>query len=87
MNYKGLMRQKLLEQMYDRMSDEEKRMFIQMTLQNKSSEEIMQRLNAIDNKIDNKGSAFKKDLAANVLGNYIADASIYLLSRLVKMIR
>ena len=35
------MRRKLLEQMYDRMTDEEKRLFAMMTMQNKSNSEIL----------------------------------------------
>ena len=38
----ALMRRKLLEQMYDRMTDEEKRLFAMMTMQNKSNGEILQ---------------------------------------------
>jgi hypothetical protein len=36
----ALMRQKLLEEMYDRMTDDEKRLFIQLTLQQRSTDEI-----------------------------------------------
>ena len=38
----ALMRRKLLEEMYDRMTDEEKRLFAMMTMQNKSNDEILQ---------------------------------------------
>ena len=38
----ALMRRKLLEQMYDRMTDEEKRLFVMMTMQNRSNDEILQ---------------------------------------------
>ena len=34
----ALMRRKLLEQMYDRMTDEEKRLFVMMTMQNRSND-------------------------------------------------
>ena len=37
----ALMRRKLLEQMYDRMTDEEKRLFAMLTMQNKSNDDIL----------------------------------------------
>ena len=37
----ALMRRKLLEEMYDRMSDDEKRLFVMMTMQQRSSGDIM----------------------------------------------
>ena len=40
----ALMRKKLLEEMYDRMTDDEKKLFVQMTLQQKSSAEILSAL-------------------------------------------
>ena len=38
----ALMRRKLLEEIYDKMTDEEKRIFAMMTMQNKSNDEILQ---------------------------------------------
>ena len=40
----ALMRRKILEDIYDRMSDEEKRLFVQLTMQQKSADEIMSAL-------------------------------------------
>ena len=50
--YRELMRRKLLEQMYDKMSDEEKRTFVQLTMQNKDHTEIMSALNDLRQKAD-----------------------------------
>jgi hypothetical protein len=36
----ALMRQRLLEEIYDRMTDDEKRLSIQLTLQQRSADEI-----------------------------------------------
>ena len=88
-DYRAFLRRRILEDIYDRMSDDEKRLFVQMTMQNKSAEEILARLDGIDKRIVNLngGKAFVKDFAANVLGNYFADASIYLGAKIIKAIR
>ena len=81
MNYSGLMRRMLLEQIYDKMSDEDKRTFIQLTLLNKGNEEIMQALQQQQGKIEDISSRisnhpFASDLLANVAGNAITDSLI-----------
>lgn len=72
----ALMRRRLLEDIYDRMTDEEKRLFVQMTMQNKSADQIMkalkynqQHLERIIKHIDKDRwyIAFGSDVAANVL--------------------
>ena len=40
----ALLRQKMLEDIYSRMSDDEKKLFVQMALQNRSADEILQAL-------------------------------------------
>ena len=79
------MRRKLLEQMYDRMTDEEKRLFVMMTMQNRSNDEILQ---AIQQRLDHLGghayrdrwyTAFGSDVAANVL----TTSAFWLLGKLV----
>ncbi len=80
MNYAAaadaLMRRKLLEQMYDRMTDEEKRLFAMMTMQNKSNNEILQAIQQNQQHLqhlvekadrDRWYTAFGSDVAANVL--------------------
>ena len=71
----------LLEQIYDKMSDEDKRTFIQLTLLNKGNEEIMQALQQQQGKIEDISSRisnhpFASDLLANVAGNAITDSLI-----------
>ena len=70
------MRRKLLEQMYDRMTDEEKRLFAMLTMQNKSNDDILraiqqnqQHLQHLVEKADRDRwyTAFGSDIAANVL--------------------
>ena len=82
------MRRKLLEQMYDRMTAEEKRIFAMMTMQNKSNGEILQsiqqnqqHLERIVNHVDRDKwyVAFGSDVAANLL----TSAGAWLLARLL----
>ena len=70
------MRRKLLEQMYDRMTDEEKRIFVMMTMQNKSNSEILQAIQQNQQHLEHLVEhadrdqwyvAFGSDVAANVL--------------------
>lgn len=72
----ALMRRKLLEQMYERMTDEEKKLFVMMTMQNKSNDEILQAIQANQQRLeqlvehadhDQWYKAFGSDVAANVL--------------------
>ncbi len=72
----ALMRRKLLEEMYDRMTDEEKRLFAMMTMQNKSNDEILQAIRQNQQHLehlvekadrDRWYTAFGSDVAANVL--------------------
>lgn len=72
----ALMRRKLLEQMYDRMTDEEKRLFAMMTMQNKSADDIMRAIQTNQQHLqqlvehadrDKWWVAFGSDVAANVL--------------------
>ena len=82
--YRELARRQLLERIYDKMSDEEKRLFVQLTLQDKSHTEIMQALNELKAKADSNHHSWLSDFSANVAGNYFADASIWLVSKLLK---
>lgn len=72
----ALMRRKILEEMYDRMTDEEKRTFVLMTMQNKSANDIMQAIQQNQQHLehlvehadrDRWYTAFGSDVAANVL--------------------
>ena len=79
------MRRKLLEQMYDRMTDEEKRLFVMMTMQNRSNDEILQAIQQrLDHLVEHADrdrwyTAFGSDVAANVL----TTSAFWLLGKLV----
>ena len=85
MNHQALMRRYLLEDIFSRMTDEEKRLYIQMSIQDRDHQEIMRALHQIDKKADSNHHSWLSDFSANVAGNYFADASIWLVSRLLKI--
>lgn len=86
----ALMRQKLLEQIYDRMTDEERRIFIQMTMQNKSHQEIMTALNQQSVQIQDlrkHQQTFAEDFASNIAGNALWAGAEWLIARLSRLLR
>ena len=86
MDYQGLMRRKLLEDIYDKMSDEEKRTFIQMTMQNKSREEILSALQkqSEDLQAIRRNQNWAVDFGSDIAANFLTDGLIYLGSKLFK---
>jgi hypothetical protein len=72
----AIARKMLLERLYDKMTDEEKRLFVMLSMQNKSNDEILQaiqqnqqHLEHLVEKVDRDRwyTAFGSDVAANVL--------------------
>lgn len=86
----ALMRRKLLEEMYDRMTDEEKKLFVQMSLQQKGTDDIMKALGQQSSQLQDirrSQQTFSDDFLSNVLGNATWDGAVWLvrsLSRLLK---
>lgn len=86
----ALMRRRLLEDIYDRMTDEEKRLFIQMTMEGRSHTEIMQALqqqSAQLTRLQNTQQTFASDLTSNILGNAAWDGAVWLIGRLARLVR
>ena len=86
----ALMRRKLLERIYDRMTEDEKRLFIQMTMENRSHTEIMQALQQQSAQIQDlrkHQQTFVQDFLSNVAGNAAYDGTLWLLRRLAGMVR
>ena len=84
----ALMRRKMLEEIYGRMTDEEKRLFVMMTMQNRSNDEILQAIQQNQQHLehlvehadrDRWYTAFGSDVAANVL----TTSAFWLLGKLV----
>lgn len=86
----ALMRRKLLESIYDRMTDEEKRLFVQMMMQQRSADDIMQTLmqqSAKLDKLQKSQQSFGEDFLSNVAGNAAYDGALWLLRRLAGLVR
>ena len=84
-----LMRRQLLEEMYDKMSDADKRLFVQLTMQNRSRDEILQALQRQDDRladISKKMShqSWLSDFSSNIAGNAVWDGLIWLGSRIFR---
>lgn len=84
MSYDSMLRRMLLEKVYYKMSDEEKKTFIQLTMQNKGHAEIMDALDELKHKADGNHHSFRNDLLANISGNAIWDGAVWLLSKIVR---
>ena len=86
----SMLRRKMLEDIYDRMTDEERSLFIQMTMQNKSHSEIMTALRQLQVQladIKTHQQTFTQDFISNIAGNAAWDASVWLISRLARLLR
>lgn len=86
MDYTSLMRRKLLEDIYDRMSDNEKRLFVQLTLQNKSRDEILQALAQQQSQLNRieKKQNWLTDFGSDIAANFLTDGLIWLGSKLFR---
>ena len=86
----ALMRRKLLEQIYDRMSPDEKQLFVQMTMQQRSTTDILKALQSQSAQIADlrkHQQTFGEDFASNILGNATWDGAAWLLGRLSRLLR
>lgn len=86
MGYRELMRRQLLERIYDKMSDEEKHIFVQLTMQNKSHSEIMEALSRQKEQLDKieKRNNWYVDFGSDIAANFLTDGLIWLGSKLFK---
>ena len=84
MSYRELLKRKLLENVYAKMSDEEKRTFVQLTMQDRDHHEIMQALQELRQRVDTNHHSWLSDFGANIAGNAVFDGAVWLLSRLIK---
>lgn len=85
----ALMRRRLLEDLYGRMTDDEKKLFVQMTMQQKSSDEILKALQQQSEQLDGlrrRQQTFGEDFASNIAGNAVWDGTVWLVRRLARLI-
>ena len=83
----ALMRHKLLEDIYDRMTDDEKKLFVQMTMQQRSTEDILTALRQQSAQIQDLRSrqqTFGQDFLSNILGNATWDGAMWLFGKLFR---
>ena len=87
-DYRAFLRRRMLEDMYDRMSEDEKKLFVQMTMQQKSSDDILRALQQQSAQIEDlrrRQQTFGQDFASNILGNATWDGALWLLGKLFKL--
>lgn len=87
MNVDGFLRRQLLESIYAKMSDDEKRLFIQLSMQNRSHQEIMaalQQQQAQLTDLRKRQQTFGEDFASNIAGNAAWEALVFLAKRLFR---
>lgn len=83
----ALMRRKLLESIYDRMTPDERQLFVQMTMQNRSHTEIMQALQSQQAQLADlrkHQQTITEDFLSNLAGNATWDGLLWLARRLFK---
>ena len=83
----ALIRKKLLEDIYDRMTDDEKKLFVQMTMQQRSTDDILRTLqqqSAQLSQLQRNQQTFAQDFASNILGNATWDGALWLMGKLLK---
>lgn len=86
---RALLRRKLLEEIYDGLTLEDKRTFVQMTLQDKNYTDILQALQRqeqhlidVDKKVSRQ--TWLSDFSSNIAGNAVWDGAIWLFSKLLR---
>lgn len=89
--YRELMRRKLLEEMYDRMTPEEKNTFVQLTMQDKDHKEILEALKQQREQISRVADKVEKqswflDFGSDVAANIFTDSLIWIGRRLFRRI-
>lgn len=83
----ALLRRRILEDIYDRMTDEEKKIFVRMTMQQKSADEIIQALRqqqAQLQDIKQHQQTFAEDFASNIAGNAVWDGLLWITRKLFR---
>lgn len=87
MGYRELMRRQLLENIYEKMSEEDKRLFIQLTMQDKSHTEIMEALQKQQANLEEikRGQNWITDFGSDVAANFLTDGLILLGRKLLKL--
>ena len=78
----------LLMSWFEKLSDEDRRALVQYLNDGNRVKEINKKIDNQTQELSTliiKENSFTKDFLSNVLGNYAADLSIYILAKLLKM--
>lgn len=79
--YQRYIKLKALADYYESLSDDDKRLLTQSLSEN---ENLLKKLNVIEEKVDRNKYSFLTDVGANVLGNALFDIPVWLISKLIK---
>lgn len=84
-----LMRRKLLEEIYDGLSPEDRRTFIRLTMEDKNRQEIVQALQRQGQEIGEIHAKVSKqtwlsDFSSNLAGNAVWDGLVWLGSKILR---
>jgi len=85
----ALLRQKLLEDICNRMNDEEKNLFVQMSLQQRGTDEILQALQVQRQQIERmaqklESQSWLTDFGSDIAANFTTDGILWLARRLFR---
>jgi hypothetical protein len=72
------------------MTDDEKRLFIQLTLQQRSADEIkkvLQEQSAQLQDLRRRQQSFSQDFLSNIIGNATWDGALWVINRLARLVR
>lgn len=80
------MRRQLIKKIYDGMSEEDKRAYMQLTMQEKGRNEIMEALGRQQVQLDDihRSQSWVNDFGANLAGNAVWDGLVWIGSRLFR---
>jgi len=87
--YRQMMRRRLLEQMYDRLSQDEKQTFLHLSMQDAPADRILQALQSQGQEIDEihrkvAHQTWLSDFSSNIAGNAVWDGLIWIGRALMK---
>ena len=86
----ALIQHKILQDIYSRMSDDERRLFAQMSMGSRSDSEILSALRQQQAQLQDlrkHQQTFGEDFISNIAGNAAWEGAVWILSRLSRLVR
>ena len=86
----ALMRRRLMEEIYGRMTEDEKKLLVQMAMQQKGTGDILSALQQQSvqlHDLSRRQQTFSQDFLSNILGNAAWDGTVWLAGRLARLLR